>query len=168
MIADYSPSSKTPPTYYQKSFPHHPDTRSIPSAGIVNRPNPNHVSFLYENPRFVNEPICFANTKVVQEKQPQWWPEKIPDESKLQPKYGRLTTNRLDYHSIEQRPPPLTRFGCTPNRLVPRTCIVPLLGDKQPSKMKERVSFEHQFDCRRDRTERGKLRGSFVWEPTVH
>jgi len=163
VIADYNSTTSTPHSYYRQTFIHSaPDTK--PLAGIVNKPSPNDVCFLFENPRFINEPICLANTKSDRDVQHKWWPEKIPENKRPMPDYSLGSTNRADFKRIQKVPPAQTRFGSNPFIGKASTGIVPVNTVDCASKISEKVSFEHQFNCRKDRTERGKLMGSFVWE----
>ena len=140
------------------------NSKRIPAAGKLNKPDPTSVHFLFENPRFINEPVCHASTSIVKEKQHQWWPSEIPREVKLKPKYALGSTMRHDYRELRNMPEGQTRFGSNPNRLSMATGIVPVIALDDPNTNKERISYQHMFDCRRDRRERGKLYGSFVWE----
>jgi len=167
VLADYNPTDKTPGSYYRQTFNHSAEgTTHVPKAGIVSKPDPKHVCFLYENPRFINEPICLANTASIRENQHQWWPQKISEDVKPSPQYDSTSsTNRSDYTATgPPANPRLTRFGCNPYRGEPSRGIVPVNAETGGSTMQEKLSYEHQFDCRKDRTERGKLKGSFVWK----
>lgn len=167
VIADYSPSTFTKSSSYGDTF-QEKQKSSSPMAGKKSQPDPNNVSFLYENPRFINEPICFSNTKNTRSIQSKWWPETTTVDEKKIPQYKEDTVSRSDYKKIYSPPHGLTRFGCNPNRLRPAIGIVPSNSDPQPLVAREKISYAHQFDCRKGRKERGKLHGSFVWEPILN
>lgn len=165
VLADFNPTNTTHESYYRHAFGQDSvDTKQVPKAGIVSKPDPNHICFLYENPRFINEPICLANTQNVRDEQKKWWPENTSDSEKPELKYdSESSTNRSDYRpNMYESGSRLTRFGSNPHRLTITKGIVPV-NAKNSATIREKVSFEHQFDSRKGRTERGKLKGSFVW-----
>ena len=127
------------------------------------------MTFLYENSRFINQPICFANSKGTRKIQESWWPEKAPVEDKIKPTYNKKTINRTDYTTIPLNPNSrATRFGATKytkvESILPNQSIVCDQNKNILKNSKEKISYKHDFDCRKERTERGKLHGSFVWE----
>jgi len=161
VLADFIPSSVTPTSYYRHTFQSTRANDVLP-AGRVTKPNTNSVCFLYENPRFVNEPICFANTKETHKQQSDWWTQSVLVDTKKVPPYKADTVSRSDYTIILDPPLRATRFGFNPHRNDRAKGIVPNNSDRSSSN--ERISFEHEFDCRTGRKERGKLHGSFVWD----
>ncbi|XP_057311238.1 uncharacterized protein C2orf73 homolog [Hydractinia symbiolongicarpus] len=163
VLADFTPGLSTQPSSYRSTY-YSKKKCSAPVAGKTKRNNSNNVCFLYENPRFINEPICFANSKETSPNQAMWWPDSVPVDQKPNPAYKKDTVNRSDYAIFTNAPPGLTRFGCNKNMLKTAQGIVPTGSDK-PLIAKEKISYEHQFDCRQNRRERGKLHGSFVWKP---
>ena len=168
VLADHSLDAPTPASFYRDTF-QKKTNNIIPAAGRTNQPDPNNACFLYENPRFINEPICFVNTKVTHPQQEKWWPNIVAKDIKPSPQYKADTVSRSDYKIIlHHKPNRLTRYGCNSQRLKPAKGIVPSNSDDQPMIAKEKISFEHQFDSRQGRKERGKLHGSFVWEPIVN
>lgn len=164
VLADFIPCSGTPTSYYRQAFQQIGTSHlKVSPAGCVNRDNPHKVGFLYENPRFINEPICFANTKSTDKKQSDWWTQCIANKEKLVPQYKPDTVFRSDYKVIVDPPVRATRFSSKPQQNITGTQgIVPNINSN--SLHNERISFQHQFDCRTGRKERGKLHGSFVWD----
>ena len=169
VLADFVPASYTPSSYYRDNFTggsRNPCT--LVPAGRIQAPERKHVHFLYENPRFINEPICFANTKATKKMQSDWWGESEQPEKKHVPKYNTGTVSRSDYVTINEPPRRATRFGMKPDRdwscakgLAPNVA-----NDSGAVDSMERISYEHGFDCRTGRKERGKLHGSFVCSST--
>ena len=135
-------------------------------AGKVNKPNPTNVHFLFENPRFINEPVCHASTKAVKNVQHSWWPDEVSKEVKLKPAYSLNSTNRSDFGDIPNRPPGISRFSCLEGKRTAASGIVPVTKLPTSTIKTEKISYEHIFDSRKERTERGKLHGAFVWDTT--
>ena len=137
------------------------------SAGKVNRPDPTNVHFLFENPRFENEPVCHASTKATRSKQHHWWPSKVPAEVKLIPPAHSLnTTNRSAFGLLKERPEGLGRFTCVEGKRKVAFGIVPITDFPINYVKSEKISYGHSFDSRGERRQRGKLHGSFVWDTT--
>merc|ERR1712224_1034258 len=156
VFSDFVPSNQTPTSFYRDTFAQAKTEKQVQPAGLVNKPDPNSVCFLYENPRFVNEPICFANTKATHCSQ------SVISETKISAPYKSDSVNRSDYKHIQDRPLRATRFGSNPHHINCAKGIVP--NNDNSGTSNERISFEHGFDCRTGRKERGKLHGSFVWD----
>ncbi len=85
---------------------------------------------------------------------------------KLQPAYSLSSTNRTDFANITNRPHGLTRFACSEGKKSKAVGIVPVSQLQKNPGQTEKISYEHMFDSRRQRTERGKLHGAFVWDAT--
>jgi len=167
VLADYSHKNNSSNSYYNDTYNKKTVNSTSHPAGVKNRDNPNQVCFLYENPRFINEAICYANTSDVSSKQSQWWPEHIPSDVKPNPSYKSHTVSRQDYKVIKEKPEKLTRYGSNKYKNDTAKGMSPNFNAKEFIGL-EKISYEHQFDCRQSRKERGKLHGSFVWEPVVN
>lgn len=169
VLADYTPDSKCPKSFYQETFQGKLNSNSHQAAGKIASEHPNRVSFIYQNPRLVNEPICFANTRETCREQQNWLYDSVSPEKKLIPKFNTATVNRSDYKAVEEkeRPKGLSRFGCNTNRTNVAKGMVPGHCVEESVIAKERISYGHQFDCRQSRKERGRLHGAFVWEPVT-
>ena len=142
--------------------------KDIHRAGKINKPDPTNVHFLFENPRFINEPVCHAATKVSRHVQNAWWPDGIPSDIKPKPTYSLDSSSRAAFGPIDssKRPRGLTRFSCIDGRRPVAIGIVPVT-ELPASRIKtERISYNHQYDSRKNMRERGKLHGSFVWDTT--
>lgn len=166
VLADYIADSKCPNSYYQEAFQGNSTCNTDKPAGKISTDNPNQVSFIYENPRFINEPVCFTNTRKTSKEQHNWWHDSVSVEKKHVPAFNTSTINRSDFKFIEEanRPKGLSRYGCNRDKNIAAKGMVP--GHCEESLIaKERISYGHQFDCRKGRKERGRLHGSFVWEP---
>uniref|UniRef100_A0A7M5X0Y7 Uncharacterized protein n=1 Tax=Clytia hemisphaerica TaxID=252671 RepID=A0A7M5X0Y7_9CNID len=172
VIADYVPSSKSPHSSYQDNYAlsreEKQNARDAAPAGKERCNDPSHVSFIYENSRFINQPVCFANTNSTRRIQNHWWPDKPPVETKRVLPYNTETIQRTDYNAQNAKPiqSRATRFGKT--HYSKAESILPNQDGNENRKLKpttERISYEHNFDSRKERTERGKLHGAFVWEP---
>eukprot|EP00794_Sanderia_malayensis_P009301 gene9301-10282_t len=135
-----------------------------PKAGLVNKPNPTNVHFLFDNPRLINEPVCHASSKASRSDQHNWWPDELAKEVKLKPSYSKESSNRHDFTRIANRPQGLTRFSCSQSSKVAAVGIVPVSQLGNGKTRTEKISYEHMFDSRRARTERGRLHGAFVWD----
>ena len=168
IFADYSlnsgSSSQAFSSHYQSNFAQKQRSTKSHPAGKVNKPDPTNVHFLFENPRFINEPVCHASTKAAKKQQDIWWPNEIPVEVKLKPVYSSNTTSRSDFRSPDGRPMGLTRFSCIEGKRKAAAGIVPVTELPSRHVKTEKISYNHQFDSRRERRERGKLHGSFVWD----
>ena len=108
--------------------------------------------------------ICYADTKSTSKIQDKWWPDGAAITKSKVPNYNTDTVQRTDY---KKRDEPIsgraTRFGFTKHAVA--KSILPHHEDNRNFIAKERISYEHNFDCREGRKERGRLHGSFVWEP---
>lgn len=122
--------------------------------------------FLFENTRFVNEPVCHAATKANRHIQHKWWPTEVPSDVKLKPLYSLESSSRSAFGQIDssKRPHGLTRFRCVEGKRQVAVGIVPVTELPARHINTERISYDHQFDSRRDMRERGKLHGSWVWD----
>ena len=141
---------------------------NLQRAGKINKPDPTHVHFLYDNTRFTNEPICNAATEATRQKQHQWWPEELPNASLPKPSYSCDSSSRSDFRAIERskRPHGLTRFSCVEGKRNAALGIVPVTQLPASHVKTERISYIHQYDARQNMRERGRLHGSFVWDTT--
>ena len=173
VFADYnSDTSKANfNSHYKATFDSAQDkfrSRNIHRAGKVNKPDPTNVHFLFDNTRFVNEPVCHAATEVSRHVQHEWWPEKIPTDSKPKPSYSCDSSNRSDFPPVDssKRPRGLTRFGCIEGKRSTALGIVPVTELPASHIKTERISFNHQFDARNNMRQKGKLHGSLVWDTT--
>jgi len=95
-------------------------------------------------------------------------------ETKKSPSYSKATVHRSDYtghddyNKLQLESNRATRFGATRYSTV--KSILPNSSEDTADKVatsRERISYEHNFDCRKGRKERGRLHGSFVWEPVA-
>ena len=162
ILADFIPNTHTPSSVYRDTFPGI-DERYVLPAGIGRRSCTTNTTFLYENPRFNNEPICFTDTKLTHAEQSKWHPKSIVPERKYFPEYKCDTISRSDYQIIIDRPLRGTRFGNNPQHQKYVQGIVPTNNNVDLLITKPRISFKHQYDCRQGRKESGKRLGSFVW-----
>ena len=62
-----------------------------------NRPNANHVGFLRQDVKLLNEPICDAYTMETASEQHQWWPHRTTKQTLKKPAHTLDTTIRSDY-----------------------------------------------------------------------
>lgn len=190
VIADYTANSSCPRSSYQENHntnikkfhkQNHENrkksVKSLPPAGKERQSMSNQMTFLYENSRFINQPICFTNSRDTRKVQESWWPEQVSVEHKTKPTYTTSTTQRTDYapQSSVSQSKQKTRFGATKHIKVDSILPKQNIADKSDTasfnsdinsqNCKEKISYKHNFDCRKERTERGKLHGSFVLEP---
>jgi len=173
VFADYNPETSKAcyDSHYRSTFnctANKVRSYDIHRAGKINKPDPTHVHFLYDNTRFTNEPICNAATEITRKKQHQWWPEERPNESRPKPSYSCDSSSRSDFRTIElsKRPRGLTRFSCIEGKRNAALGIVPVTQLPANHVKTERISYIHQYDARQNMRERGKLHGSFVWDTT--
>lgn len=157
-------------TTYKKQFPRHnvpPAQLRATSPGRKHKPQPTRMTFLSSNPRFICEPICHArNNKDDNKNDARWWPadEDLSMEKPV-PQYSIASTQRSDYRGSMKLEVRQTRFDCNPTLNTYATGIAPLMGENNNySKKKEKISYRHQYDCRRtpNEHERGKLHGAFI------
>ena len=165
VFADYTPSDPPRTSNYQQTFLGNQST-NVPAAGLANRFNTKQVCFLYENPRFINESICFTNTKRSYREQSDWWPKSVSENVKVKAPYKTDTVSRIDYKNMSNKPKPCTRYGSNKNKDRSAKGVLPTSSETSII-AREKISYEHQFDCRKGRRERGKLHGSLVWEPVL-
>ena len=170
VLADYIPNTKCPKSFYQETYKGRAKSCvQCRPAGIMRSDQCDKVSFIYQNPRFVNEPICFTNTTDTCKKQCEWWPDTIPTDKKPITKFSPSTISRIDYGPIIDRPKRASRFGCNKQKLIPAKGFVPGQFAVEESVIAwEKISYEHKSDSRRARTERGRLQGTFIWEPVTN
>lgn len=141
-----------------------------------NRPNPKNVSFLRQDVRLLNEPVCNVGTTSTQEQQARWWPHRTSETPLGEPDYTRDTTMRDDFRAQDADAiARQTRHGMNPNQEPARGAIPVNFLRKPDGKQKfwkEGISYEHQYNSRLDPQYpvRGKRHGSFVWDeiPQVH
>lgn len=173
MFADYSLDGNSTDlrSHYRNTFNSSPNKLSSDKsrrAGKINKPDPTNVHFLYENTRFVNEPVCNAATKSTRHEQHVWWPSEVPSDANLEPPYSLDSSNRSAFRPLDpsKRPRGLTRFSCIDGKRRVAIGIVPVTLLPASHVKTERISYDHQFDSRRDTRARGKLHGSLVWDTT--
>lgn len=80
---------------------------------------PQNVSFLLQNCRTLNEPICNVSTKEKTNlnNESVWWPKSSPQETTVaKTKYNKHTTSREDYIEHSQPSPRITRHSSNPQR----------------------------------------------------
>lgn len=139
----------------------------------VHRPHPNSCGFLRHNVRILNEPICSVYTGETHQEQHQWWPSRTSDEPLHIPPKTKDTIYRDGYMRDEPMSAKgFTRHASNPNKEA-ALGVVPVnflkAKDGQPRIFEEKISFEHQYNCRVDPNYpiRNKRHGSFVWaQPT--
>jgi len=170
VIADYASDITSPKSFYQENFNHSKENERIRytiAAGKERQSVSNQMTFLYENSRFINQPICFANSKGTRKIQESWWPDKAPVDNKIKPTYNTKTINRTDYTLLPMNSR-ATRFGSTKytrvESILPNQSISNHQNNDLLKNSREKISYKHDFDCRKERTEKGKLHGTFVWE----
>ncbi|CAH1261535.1 C2orf73 [Branchiostoma lanceolatum] len=170
-IPDFSlaPLPRPPPPVKQtgRETPPLPIKKDGETRG--NMPHPLDVGFLRKDPRLINEPICHVSTWDTAHIQHQWWPDKVPDDSRKQPNFDPSTTQRADYLLKDGTPPGQTRHASNPNTapahgIAPVTFLRPRSADG-PRILLEQISYQHQYNSRLDPNEpiRAKRHGSFVW-----
>lgn len=103
ILADFIPAAGTPSSFYRETFQGKPVNNTVLPAGRLNKANLTSVCFLYENPRFINEPVCYANTKATDSTQGYWWPQSVVKDTKITGKYNTSTVSRSDYKCISDR-----------------------------------------------------------------
>lgn len=134
-----------------------------------NRPNPNHVGFLSQDVRLLNEPVCNVYTDSCLSEQDHWWPSRTSDQPLKKPEHTLDTTVRDDFQYRGDKVGGNTRHSSNPNK-VPAHGIAPvnLMREKDGKQRfwKEGISYEHQYNSRTDPQYpiRGKRHGSFVWD----
>ena len=74
--------------------------------------------------------------------------------------------SRIDYKNMNNKPKPCTRYGSNKNKDHIAKGVLPTSSETSIIAL-EKISYEHQFDCRKGQRERGKLHGSLVWEPVL-
>lgn len=137
-----------------------------------NKPHPTSVTFLRQNPRFICEPICYVKTSLnAPVTCPSWWPEELPEKTTKVPQRSLDSTARSDYRAPPVSHDKSARYSSnlamqstsTTTGIVPRG--VPKTGSKM-TKVKEKISYEHQFNSRLDPSQpiRGRRHGSFIWK----
>nr|XP_002125895.1 uncharacterized protein C2orf73-like isoform X1 [Ciona intestinalis] len=121
-----------------------------------NCPHPWHSRFLSHNVKILNKPICVMANSGSQSDQQNWWPHQLYDEPHVIPPYSYSTTQRADYQK---------HSSAKPVKLIPPQAIS--IQQKDSAVLLERISYRHDYNCRLHQNEpnRGKLHGSFVWEP---
>ncbi|XP_078672661.1 uncharacterized protein LOC144911963 isoform X2 [Branchiostoma floridae x Branchiostoma belcheri] len=167
--ASLPPMARPPPPVKQtgRDTPPLPIKKGGDTRG--NMPHPLDVGFLRKDPRLINEPICHVSTWDTAHIQHQWWPDKVPDDTRKQPDFDPSTTQRADYLLKDGTPPGQTRHASNPNTspahgIAPVTFLRPRSADC-PRVLLEQISYQHQYNSRLDPNEpiRAKRHGSFVW-----
>ncbi|XP_065838184.1 uncharacterized protein C2orf73 homolog [Oscarella lobularis] len=126
-----------------------------------NRPHGKRLVFNRDNPRLINAPVCCVRTE--RTKESSWWPEPTGEEEKRrEPSYSLDSTSRWDYrlHATE----PLTSTRRNRNRQTARGIVPALARMSSDPVLYESISYQHQYDSRRNQPVRGRLHGSFVWK----
>ena len=139
------------------------------SHGRKNKPHPNNVTFLRQNPRFICEPICHVKTSSdPKDTLHPWWPEEVPADKPIKvPQWSFDSTTRSDYFPPSTLCERSTRY-CSNMANKPSVGIIPqcVKSDLNQTVAKEKISYEHQFNSRLDPSQpiRGRLHGSFIWK----
>lgn len=134
-----------------------------------NRPNPNHVGFLRQDVRLLNEPVCDVYTASSEKEQYKWWPSRTSKEPLKIPPHTLDSTVREDYQYRGGSMRRNTRHGSNTD-IKSALGSVPVNHLREPNGeqrvWKEGLSYEHQYNCRLDPSYpiRGKRHGSFVWD----
>ena len=81
-----------------------------------NRPNPNHVNFLRQDVKLLNEPICNVYTKETRPEQNHWWPHRSSNEPLAAAPHTLDTTVRSDYQFRGGDIQGSTRHSSNPNK----------------------------------------------------
>ena len=81
-----------------------------------NRPNANHVGFLRQNVKFLNEPLCDIHSADTASEQRQWWPHRTAKGVEKKPEHTLDTTVRNDYQWRCSYPTGNTRHSANPNK----------------------------------------------------
>lgn len=81
-----------------------------------NNPQPWHCSFLRNNVRTLNDPVCHVATYNVKEQQPEWWRTDIPASKSAAPPHTEDSTFRADFKRWDHNRR-ATRHSSNPNTL---------------------------------------------------
>ena len=81
-----------------------------------NRPNANHVGFLRQNVKLLNEPLCDVHSADTASEQHQWWPHRTTKGIEKKPEHTLDTTVRNDYQWRCSYPIGNTRHSANPNK----------------------------------------------------
>ena len=134
-----------------------------------NRPNPRNVTFLRQDVRLLNEPVCNVSTITTNDQQHNWWPHRTSLEPLKQPSKPLDTTVRKDFQYRGNEVKPSSRFSASSPNKKEAVGIIPVNFLREPDNKqrfwKEGISYEHQYNCRLDPQYpvRAKRHGSFVW-----
>ncbi|XP_071500066.1 ciliary microtubule inner protein 6-like [Diadema antillarum] len=139
----------------------------VGSSTRHNKPHPVGVGFLQQDCATLNQPICDVKTKVDPE-DVHWWPSRANQNTNTIPVYTKDTVSRGDFRKHADPPPRQTRHGSNPNKVAAQgpVPITNLPNPTGPRLLVEHISYEHGYDSRKadNQPQRGKLRGSFVWD----
>lgn len=180
VFSDIEDTSKHGTTSYGSHFVRHnipPTPQRAVSPTRKNKPQPTAVTFLRQNPRFVCEPICHVDTLIPKDDTLcSWWPNEIKDHAIIKPKYTYHSTSRADYKNFSLESPRGTSYSrheiLNQRAPKPEGNIQILPGCSSPQvmpNMLEKISYEHQFNSRRDPSfpVRGRRHGCFVWKASL-
>lgn len=154
-LNDESPFSRSIYQYDFTKFDIPPAEIRITSPGRRHKPQPTSVNFNNKNSRTLCTPFCCVETRSVKNEEGNWWPDKIPKIKKKLPKYSLDSTFRSDYQPID-----IIKYVKSSKDDTDKS----MKAEKQPQIRRERISFEHNFNCRlpNGHPERGKRHGSFI------
>ena len=90
--------------------------RPVEEEFRYNRPNANHVGFLRQDVKLLNEPICDAYTMEMASEQHRWWPHRTTKLALKKPEHTLDTTVRSDYQWSGDQKNLNTRHSANPHK----------------------------------------------------
>lgn len=162
VFGDFSANTKTVSSAYKDTFSGKSQVPDLP-AGLGRKQNKNDTYFLRENTRFINEKICVTASAKDRGNETDWWPKSVTPDKKVIAPYKLDSVTRYDYQKIANPPMRSSRFNCNPQRLKTADGIIPVGTNENFTGFKPTLSYEHQYDCRRGRVDRGKRVGMYVY-----